>query len=295
MPAGPRRIIIDTDAKNEADDQYAIVHALLSPTLDVRGIVPAHFGTRRTTRSMAESREEVNLLLTLMGLSESIIVADGAATALSDGRTPVASAGSSLIIEEAMKDEGTLYVAFLGPLTDMASAILEEPAIQDRDVVVVWIGGPAYPPITSGYRLEFNLSNDIIAANVVMDSRIPVWQIPMSVYTLVGVGHEELRQKVEPLGELGAYLVRQLIEFNATEPELMMDFRSLGDSPAIGAIMNPRGALWTERPAPRFMPDGEMAPADPSRRSIRVCETIDVRWLLEDMFAKLRRFASAAG
>ena len=44
-----RRVIIDTDAKNEADDQYAIVHALLSPTLDVRGLVPAHFGTERST------------------------------------------------------------------------------------------------------------------------------------------------------------------------------------------------------------------------------------------------------
>jgi inosine-uridine nucleoside N-ribohydrolase len=291
MPAGPRRVIIDSDAKNEADDQYAIVHALLSPTLDVRGIVPAHFGTRRSTTSMEESREEVNLLLGLMGLSGSVLVADGATAALTDAITPAPSAGSQLIITEAMKDEGTLFVAFLGPLTDMASAILEEPAIQDRDVVVVWIGGPAYPPLLSGYGPEFNLANDIIAANVVMDSRIPVWQIPMSVYTLVGVGHDELRQKVEPLGDLGAYLVRQLIEFNATEPKVMMDFRSLGDSPAIGAIMNPLGALWSRRPAPRFTADGDMEAADASRRAIQVCESIDVRWLLEDMFAKLRRFA----
>ena len=29
-------MIINTDAKNEADDQYAIVHALLSTTVDVR-------------------------------------------------------------------------------------------------------------------------------------------------------------------------------------------------------------------------------------------------------------------
>jgi inosine-uridine nucleoside N-ribohydrolase len=292
MPAGPRRVIIDSDAKNEADDQYAIVHALLSPTLDVRGIVPAHFGTRRSTTSMEESREEVNLLLSLMGLSGSVPVADGATAALTDAITPAPSAGSQLIITEAMKDEGTHFVAFLGPLTDMASAILEEPAIQDRDVVVVWIGGPAYPPLLSGYGPEFNLANDIIAANVVMDSRIPVWQIPMSVYTLVGVGHDELRQKVEPLGDLGAYLVRQLIEFNATEPKVMMDFRSLGDSPAIGAIMNPLGALWSRRPAPRFTADGDMEAADASRRAIQVCESIDVRWLLEDMFAKLRRFAA---
>ena len=293
MPAGPRRIIIDTDAKNEADDQYAIVHALLSPTLDVRGIVPAHFGTRRTTRSMEESREEVDLLLRLMGRTGSVVVADGAPAALVDATTPAPSAGSRLIIDEAMKDEGTLYVAFLGPLTDMASALLEAPEIQDRDVVVVWIGGPPFDGIVEGYHPEFNLSNDITAANVVMDSRIPVWQIPMPVYSMVSVGHEELRQRVAPLGELGAYLVRQLVEFNAGVEDLMMDFRSLGDSPAIGAVMNPRGAIWRERPAPRFTADGGMEPTDASRRRVLVCDAIDVRWLLEDMFAKLRAFAEA--
>ena len=293
MPAGPRRIIIDTDAKNEADDQYAIVHALLSPTLDVRGIVPAHFGSRRTTRSMAESREEVDLLLRLMGRTDSVVVADGAPAALVDATTPAPSAGSRLIIDEAMKDEGTLYVAFLGPLTDMASALLEAPEIQDRDVVVVWIGGPPFDGIVEGYHPEFNLSNDITAANVVMDSRVPVWQIPMPVYSMVSVGHEELRQRVAPLGELGAYLVRQLVEFNAGVEDLMMDFRSLGDSPAIGAVMNPRGAIWRERPAPRFTADGRMEPVNPSRRRVLVCDAIDVRWLLEDMFAKLRAFAEA--
>jgi len=69
--------MIDTDAKNEADDQYAIVHALLSPTLDVRGLVPAHFGTERSTESMRESRAEIDLLLELMGL---------------DGRSPLPTA-----------------------------------------------------------------------------------------------------------------------------------------------------------------------------------------------------------
>ena len=291
MPTGPARIIINTDAKNEADDQFAIVHALLSPTLDVRGLIPAHFGTRRTNRSLQESRAEVDLLLGLMGLSGSVVVADGAPEALTDPRIPAPSAGSRLIIDEAMKNEGRLYLAFLGPLTDMASALIEEPSIQDRDIVVVWVGGPSYDGILPGYQPEFNLSNDIIAANVVMDSRVAVWQIPMSVYTLVSVGHEELSQKIEPLGALGSYLVKQLIEYNAVEPDFMMDFRSLGDSPAIGVVINPMGALWRDRPAPRFDDNSEMEPEDVSRRLIRVCQSVDVRWLMEDMFAKLRRFA----
>ena len=36
------RVIINTDAKNEADDQYAIVQALLTPSFDLHGIIPAH-------------------------------------------------------------------------------------------------------------------------------------------------------------------------------------------------------------------------------------------------------------
>src|SRR3954454_153258 len=96
-----RRIVIDTDAKNEADDQFAVVHALLSPTLDVRGLIPAHFGTRRSNRSMEEARAEIDLLLKLMALGDGVPVANGAATPLPDATTPQDSPGARLIIEES--------------------------------------------------------------------------------------------------------------------------------------------------------------------------------------------------
>src|SRR5919107_309709 len=86
--AAQRRVIINTDAKNEADDQFAIVHALLSPTLDTRGLIAAHFGTRRSQRSMEESREEIDLLLRLMNMTGKVTVADGATTGLADEHTP---------------------------------------------------------------------------------------------------------------------------------------------------------------------------------------------------------------
>lgn len=290
MTATPRRIIVNTDAKNEADDQFAIVHALLSPTLDVRGIVPAHFGTRRTNESLRESREEVDLLLRLMGREGQYVIADGAPHKLPDEHTAVPSDGSRLIIEESKKDEGTLYVTFLGPLTDMASAILEDPEIQDRDIVVVWIGGPPHGDVITPEGIEFNLSNDIASANVVMNSRITVWQIPSTVYAMVSVSHLELEHRVAPLGELGAYLTKQVIEFNAGVEYLAMDFRSLGDSPAIGAVMNPRGAVWRSFPAPLYNDEGRMLDPEPGRREIAVCDSMDIRWLMEDMFHKFRHF-----
>ena len=52
------RLIINTDAKNEADDQFCVVHACLTPKFDIRGIIGAQFGTRRTQQSMQESVDE---------------------------------------------------------------------------------------------------------------------------------------------------------------------------------------------------------------------------------------------
>jgi hypothetical protein len=72
-----------------ADDQSAIVHALRSPSLDIRGLVAAHFGHRRRPNSMKESRAEIDLLVKLLGMQGQVRVEDGASHALPDMRTAV--------------------------------------------------------------------------------------------------------------------------------------------------------------------------------------------------------------
>jgi purine nucleosidase len=289
-----RRIIIDTDAKNEADDQYAIVHALLSETLDVRGIVPAHFGTERSTTSMAESRAEVDRLLELMSLTGTIVVADGAAAAIPDPATPAPSPGADLILAESKlaSADDPLYLTFLGPLTDMATAILLEPEIIHRDVVVVWIGGMGYGVDWNYPAVEFNLRNDISAANVVFDSGITIWQVPATVYSMVSVGYAELEDKIGGTSPLADYLITQLVEWNTTYHPGPIDFRSLGDSPAISLVLNPRGGVFRTIPSRRFSREGGYLPG--AGHPVRVCESVDLRYLLEDMFAKIRRFGSRA-
>lgn len=37
------RVIVHTDCKNEADDQYAVAHHLMTPRFDVKGLVAGHF------------------------------------------------------------------------------------------------------------------------------------------------------------------------------------------------------------------------------------------------------------
>ena len=280
-----QRVIINTDAKNEADDQYAIVHAVLTPSFDLHGIIPAHYGTRKTATSLQESHDETVKLLRLMDLEGAVRVEDGAPLAIPDESTPADSPGARLIIEEAMKnDKRPLHIAFYGPLTDMASALLLAPEIQHRGVRVIWIGGNSWP---SGGG-EYNLSNDIHAANVVMKSQLAVWQVPRTVYRTMSVGYAELIEKIYPQGEIGKYLVEQLIEHNA-KSRTAMEYRSLGDSPCIGIIMDPECGQWSWQPAPTF--DEQMHYRHSGQyRPIRVYENVNTRFIHEDLFAKLAQF-----
>jgi purine nucleosidase len=293
-PEKCHRVIVNSDAKNEADDQYAIVHAILTPAFDVRGIIPAHFGLHpgRMTETMEASLDEVNLLLRLMNLEGKMRVAHGAKRALPDEKTPQPSPGAELIIEEAMKDDQRpLNVLFYGPLTDMASAVLMEPRICDKKIHVIWIGGADRP---THYGKEFNLSNDVLAANLVMRSKLQVSQIPYPLYGHFCASFAELMEKVYPQGPLGKYLVEQLIAYNSTS-SMAMEYRSLGDSPAVGVLIAPHSGKWSMKPAPEYDPETCEVRPDQGNRLIRVYDTFDSRFLLEDFYAKLAQFARRQG
>ena len=281
------RLIISTDTKCEADDQYAIVHALLTPRFRIKGIVASHFGTWGSDRSMEESYEEVQRVVSLMGMQDQVDVYRGATKALEDEVSPLVSEGSEMIVREAMTDDpDSLFVICIGPLTDMASAYLQEPRIADR-VNVIWIGGGAWPE----GEFEFNLSNDIHGANVVFSSDLSLWQVPKNVYTMMRIGLAELQDKVAPCGKIGEYLFKQLVEFNDSFGDVAVwppgESWSLGDSPTIGLLLDPHEYCYELKPAPRFAEDMRYV-HDQDARPIRVYDSVDSRFVLEDFFSKLR-------
>lgn len=284
------RLIVNTDAKNEADDQYAIVHALLSPKFDNRGIIAAHFGNEKSPHSMEDSYDEVLKMLDLMDFPRELAY-KGADRQLPDEKTPVESQGARLIIEEAMKESDMpLYVIFLGPLTDMASAYLMEPRIAGR-LTCIWIGGGKYPE--GGY--EYNLNNDIRSARVVMNSDMPVWQIPRNVYSQVIVSLAELEYKVRPCGELGRYLFDQLEEHGHTSfaraTTRTGEYWCLGDSPAVGVLLFAHmfDYDWVQAP---LITDNMTYAKNSQNRPIRVYNRVDHRFILEDFYAKLALFTN---
>lgn len=294
VPAGKQiRVIMNTDAKNEADDQFAIAHALLTPRFQMKGIIAAHFGTYRVKESMLESFKECETVLSLMGEAGQVPLLKGAEAAMPDENTPVLSERARLIIHEAMSGgESPLYVVFLGPLTDLASAYLAEPAIADK-LTALWIGGGKWPD----GEWEYNLMNDIHAANVVMESPIPLWQVPRNVYGKVRVSLAELALKVKPRGELGEYLFRQLIELNDKLGSNNGGFPkgemwTLGDSPAVSLLIDDQPYDYEFKPAPRITSDMHYVHHQ-KERLIRVYHDVDSRLILEDMYAKLALFASS--
>lgn len=278
------RVILDTDAAAEADDQYAIAHALMTPRFIIRGIVAEQFYPDGGESSVEESYKEIKQIIKLMNLTENIPVKRGSLRPLSSEEDRHESEGAKLIVEEAMRDvEEPLFVLCQGAITNMASALLIEPKIADR-LTCIWIGGVAYP--FGGW--EFNLLNDYHAANVVFKSDLDLWQVPMDCYTQMQVGYAELEQKVRPHGEIGHYLFEQMQDYGQTEGAEWTtgESWSLGDSPAIGLALNP-GCGWSEvRKAPIVDDKGHYHESENSRE-IKVFHRIDSRYILEDLFAKL--------
>ena len=62
------RVIVDTDCKNEADDQFALTHHLMTPRFDIRAINATHFEVRNFDgTSMEQSYDEIMKILKLTG------------------------------------------------------------------------------------------------------------------------------------------------------------------------------------------------------------------------------------
>ena len=290
------RVIIDTDAACEADDPFAIVQALLSPKLIVKGILAEHFNEKG---SVERSYEEIKTILSAMKMDVPVYMGEeGALEALdpdlrSQGeREDVKySEAVEFIAEEALRpDEKPLYILCQGAITNVAAAFRKYPEIINK-VTVIWIGTHGIEEKPAPFR-EFNAGNDIVAANEVLESGTDLWLIPSDVYTTILVGLAELKLKVLPCGEIGKHLYENMISYNLSPSAgwTQGESWSLGDSPAIAAAINPGLGRYVYAPAPHVNEDTSST-SRPGNPVIRVYKDVDSRYILEDFFAKLKLFA----
>lgn len=307
------RVIIDNDFAGDPDDLFQLAHHLMSPAVEVRGVVASHLAPDDSfwwaPETALRAAERVRELFEVMGCAGEELIWQGAEDALLDRSTPQESPAARHIVEEAMReDPRPLFLCAGGGLTETASAWLLEPAIAER-LTVIWIGGPEHPwtvgePPGVGHP-EYNLNIDLLAGQVVFnDSDLPLWQIPRNVYRQCLVSDIELRNRVEAKGVLGRYLFSTLRQvFSRTEQtgRGFAETYALGDSPlvlltALQSLFEPDSSSSDHVviPAPDLNDEGEYVHR-PDGRPIRVYTDIDVRLMFEDLFGKLEAFARWRG
>ena len=214
-PTEQVRVVIDTDTYNEIDDQFAIVHALLSPEkLSIEGLYAAPFFNLRSKdpgNGMQMSYEEILRLLDRMNIDSSNLAHLGSEGFLDDSDHPYKSDAVNDLIERSMGSDKLLYVVAIGALTNIASAILIEPRVIDK-IVIVWLGGNAlHWPDT----IEFNLAGDVAAARLVLDCGVPLVLIPCKgVTTHLRSTVSEIDLYVQGKGVIGDYLAETFKGYN---------------------------------------------------------------------------------
>ncbi|MCI0534738.1 MAG: nucleoside hydrolase [Verrucomicrobiales bacterium] len=177
--AAPVDLVLDADMFNEVDDQFALAYAVRAPErIRLLAVCAAPFLNQRSTSAgdgMEKSYRETERVLKVMEVGRVNLVFRGSDRFLPDRRTPVDSPAARQIIKLAHEPrDGPLHVVGLGAASNLASALLLDPTITNR-VVFVWIGGH---PHSWPHARDFNLKQDIAAAQVLFDSGVPLVHIP---------------------------------------------------------------------------------------------------------------------
>jgi inosine-uridine nucleoside N-ribohydrolase len=279
------RVILDTDAACEADDPFAIAHALLSPKLIVKAIIAEHFAL---PGSMEKCYAAIHTLIDKMHLQPVVLKGE---TGPLGSDEPLSEGVKAIIAEARSEDKRPFMLLCQGALTNAARALAAAPDIIGR-MTIVTIGGQAYDDQPLLMR-EFNFGNDVTAANTVLASGVAVLQVPLDVYSMMRIGLAELEARVAPCGEVGRYLFEQMVAYNDSPTGWWTQGESwsLGDSPAVGIALHPWCGVRRPRKALRVNQDTSYSTQELGT-TITVYQSVDSRYILEDFYAKLGLFTA---
>lgn len=203
-------VVLDTDAYNEIDDQFAISWLLKAEErVHLKALYAAPFHNHKSSGpadGMEKSYQEILHLLNLADREDmQPLTYRGSEAFLADEKTPVLSPAARDLAYRAMAytPEKPLYVLAIGAITNVASALLLQPEIKDR-IVIVWLGGHA---LHWPNNREFNLRQDVAAARVVMGFGAALVLLPcLGVVDMLRTTKPELDHWLKGKNQLCDYL-----------------------------------------------------------------------------------------
>lgn len=301
------RVVLDTDANNELDDQHAIAYLLFNgDKFDVEGItVNATSGGGEIEKHV----EEAERIVTLCSLASKIKVIPGASGKYEDIVADIAkpkfdgSEAVDFIIERAMADDDRQLVLMpIGKLTNITLALKKAPAIAKK-VRIVWLG-TNYPEPG-----EYNFVHDLSALDPIMESDVP-FEMAMVRYgkpsgtDAVKAQLKEIQRIMPGKGpsidkpiagrhggeftNFGDYAVELFEKFRGNPTE-----RPLFDMAAVAIVKNPSWADRVVIGAPKFA-DGKWTDRPNNPRKVVIWENFDKDAIMEDFYERMENYVLAA-
>lgn len=253
------RIILDTDLAmgtpgSDVDDGFALALAVADPglRLDLVTAVGGNTDVNTATRLSTE-------LLGVLGRPD-VPVVPGVAGPLDPalrrpGRGPAASPGpyaAAEIVERVMAAPGDLTIVAIGPLTNVALALLLEPRVATAVREIVVMGGVFLEQTNvSAMPGEYNFWCDPDAAQVVLDSGAPLRLVGLDVTRRVRLTRADAARLAEggEFGELAAEHTESWISFQRrVKPgeEIEHDSCALHDPLAVAVVTRPDLVTWRD-------------------------------------------------
>ncbi|MCL2880304.1 MAG: nucleoside hydrolase [Treponema sp.] len=291
-PAGPVDVVIDTDTAAEIDDQFALAFLINSgDKLRLKGIHAAPFSTKEIPSpvdGMEKSYGEILNILHLMDRDDlQTLVRKGSGRYLPSETEYVDSQAARALAELAMQytPEKPLYVICIADITNVASAILLNPEIADR-IVIIWLGGNSlwWPD-----NDEFNISQDIAAGRVIFGCGAALVQLPcMGVVSSFTTSGPELKHWLGGKNKLCDYLIDLVFTTVARDSAIPAWTRVLWDVCAVGWLLD--GGFMKDRlehsPIPEY---SRRYSIDQSRHLFRYVYHINRDLLMNTLFEKITR------
>jgi inosine-uridine nucleoside N-ribohydrolase len=282
-------MVLDTDAFNEVDDQFALVHVLLSPDrVSLEAVYAAPFHNEKSQGpgdGMRKSFDEIRQIMALVG-DNTTPVLEGATEWLSATRVARPYPATEDLVRRALAtDGGPLYVVAIGAPTNVSNAILLAPEILDR-IVVVWLGGNSlhWPS-----ALEFNLRQDLYASRLLLEPGVALVHVPCAnVADHLITTRAEIDHFVRPAGKTGEFLARRYAENVSGAAGVS---KVIWDLAAVGWLLDASWSTTVLAHSP-VLTDEMTWSSDPRRHLIGEVMEVQRDAIFADLFTRL---AAAAG
>ena len=294
------RVLLDTDANNELDDQHAIAYLLFNGDyFDVEGIT-----VNKTINGgdVDQHFNEAERVVKLCGLNNKISIYKGANGTFEEIKNQINEPdfdgidAVSFIIERAhAKSDRKLVLLPVGKLTNIALALFKDPSISSK-VRIVWLGSN-YPDPG-----EYNQVNDISALQYLLDVKVD-FEIVLVRYDkpsgtdAVRALLSEIKEKMPGLGptiadpvtgrhgndftNFGDYsisLFENIEEYHGDPPS-----RALFDMAAVAIIKNSSWAIPSTIPSPQLV-NGNWIERPDNPHEITIWENFDKESILHDFY-----------